>query len=478
MGNDGPVDKVASAPLPGWERELTRRDLLKLAGASAGMAALAPIIAACGGGGQQGGQTGGGAATLSPGAGGSPGAIAPPQGSVNLDFWTGFTGEDGPYMKALVNKFNSETPNVKVNFVIQKDLYAALRAAKAANRLPQVSIVHLDAIPGNAADQIFQPIDEFIQQLGLSASDFSEDVWKNGEWKGHRYGVPLDIHDMNMFWNKALFRKAGLDPEKPPQTREEFLNAAKTITQSASTPGFMVVQGGPGARFLLGIQWSTWFYQQGGQLYNQDYTQSQANSDAGVAAIEYIKSFLDAGTSPKGVESDSEIAAFQQGKNGIVLSGVWTTNAYAKALKDDLGAAPVPNFFGSEGVWSGSHHLGMPNRRNMSADERQGVFYFIDWISKHSIDWAKAGQIPARKSVRDSAELKQVPVISELAPGADNARFFPPIPQAASLVFDPGGVGEGVVNAVSGRAAPKAALDAVVTTINKKLQENKQKYQY
>ena len=479
MGNDVPGDKVASAPLSGWERELSRRDLLKAAGASAGIAALAPIIAACGGGGggQQGGGGAGGAATVAPGQTGTAGRIAAPTNTVNLDFWTGFTGEDGPYMKALVDRFNSETPTVQVKFTIQKDLYGALRAARAANRLPQVSIIHLDAIPQNAGDQIFQPIDEFIQQLGLKADDFTQDVWRNGEWKGRRYGVPLDIHTMNMYWNKAHFRTAGLDPDKAPATREEFLNAAREITGKAGVPGFMVVQGGPGARFLLGIQWATYLYQQGGQLFNQDYTQSTFNSDAGVEAINYIKSFLDAGTSPKGVESDSEIAAFQQKKNGIVLSGVWTTNAYMKALGNDLGAAPAPKVFG-EGVWAGSHHLGMPNRRNMSQDEKQGVFYFIDWISTHSVDWAKAGQIPARQSVRDSAEFKQVPVIPVVAEQDPAARFLPPIPQSASFVFDPGGAGEAVVNSIAGRAQPKAALDQAAQTINKKLQENKQKYQY
>ena len=480
MGNEARQDNAEGALAP-FEREVSRRDLLKVVGASAGVAALSPIIAACGGGGGGGQRPGGGAgqaATLAPGqASPGQGKIAPPANNVNLEFWTGFTGEDGPFMKALVDQFNKENPKVQVKFTIQKDLYGALRAAKAANRLPQVSIIHLDAIPGNAEDQIFQPIDEFIQQLGLQATDFTQDVWQNGEWKGKRYGVPLDIHTMNMYWNKELFRQADLDPDKAPATREEFLSAARAITEKAGVPGFMVVQGGPGARFLIGIQWATYFYQQGGQLYSEDYSRSTFNTDAGVEAINYIKSFLDAGTSPKGVESDSEIAAFQQKKNGIVLSGVWTTNAYLKALGNDLGAAPAPKVFGN-GVWAGSHHLGMPNRRNMSQDEKQGVFFFIDWISTHSVDWAKAGQIPARQQVRESPEFKQVPVIPVVAEQVPDAKFFPPIPQSPVFVFDPGGIGEAVVNAITGRAQPKAALDAAAQNIDKRLQQNKQKFGY
>ena len=76
----------------------------------------------------------------------------------------------------------------------------------------------------------------------------------------------------------------------------------------------------------------------------------------------------------------------------------------ANALKGDFGAGPVPQLFG-KGVWSGSHHLGITTRE-MSADEKQGAQYFIAWISEHSLEWAKAGQIPARQSVRNSAEQR------------------------------------------------------------------------
>jgi multiple sugar transport system substrate-binding protein len=478
VGNDDHVEGVAD-PMSGdegsvemWRREITRRDLLKLAGSTAAVAALTPIAIACGGGGTTGGGGGGASASI----GTSGGKINPPGTKVSLDFWNPFTGGDGPYLRRIVDQFNQETPNVQVKFTTQKDLYGALHAAKAANRLPQISIVHLDAIPQNASDGIFSPIDDLISTLGLKASDFTEDVWKNGEWKGHRYGVPLDTHTLSFYWNKDLFTKAGLDPEKPPTNKDEFVNAAQAITQKAAVPGFMVVQGGGGGNFLLGLEWATTFYQQGGQWTNADYTQSTINTDPGVNSTNFWKSLVDQGISPKGVESDSEIAAFKQGKNGMVMSGIWETNGYIDALKDKLGGGPVPKLFGT-GVWSGSHHMGITTRQ-MSNDERQGGYYFISWISEHSLEWAKAGQLPARQSVRNSAEFKALPVVSKIAEQQPDARFFPPIPAAADMLFGPQGAGQAAIKGITGKQDPKAALDEAATNLTKVLQQNKTKYGY
>jgi multiple sugar transport system substrate-binding protein len=183
---------------------------------------------------------------------------------------------------------------------------------------------------------------------------------------------------------------------------------------------------------------------------------------------------VDQGISPKGVESDSEIAAFKQGKNGMVMSGIWETNGYIDALKADLGAGPVPQLFG-KGVWSGSHHMGITTRQ-MSADEKQGAQYFIAWISEHSLDWAKAGQIPARQSVVTSAEFKALPAVSEIAKQQPDARFFPPIPAAGDALFGPQGAGQAAVATVTGKKDAKAALDEAAGNITKQLVANKAKY--
>jgi multiple sugar transport system substrate-binding protein len=112
----------------------------------------------------------------------------------------------------------------------------------------------------------------------------------------------------------------------------------------------------------------------------------------------------------------------------------------------------------------------------MSAEEKQGAQYFIAWISEHSLEWAKAGQIPARQSVVNSAEFKALPAVSEIQKQQADARFFPPFPAAGDALFGPQGAGQAAVAAVTGKKDAKAALDEAASNITKQLTANKQKY--
>ena len=114
--------------------------------------------------------------------------------------------------------------------------------------------------------------------------------------------------------------------------------------------------------------------------------------------------------------------------------------------------------------------------REMSADELQGSQYFIAWISEHSLDWAKAGQIPARQSVRNSPEFEALPAVSAIAEQQPDARFFPPVPAAADMLFGPQGAGQAAVAVVTGKKEAQAAFDEAATNISKQLVTNKAKY--
>ena len=446
---------------------LTRRRFL----AGSGLALSAATLAACG--------PSGGASTAPSSAPGTPASAAPsiatlepPATAVNLEFWNPFTGPDGEFMVKLVDQFNAEGSTVKVKVTRQADYYTKVRAAATAKRLPHVLVMHLDAIPQNAADGILSPIDDLVSLLKLQGSDFTQDVWDNGEYKGARYGVPLDVHTVTFYWNKDLFSKAGLDPEMPPSDKQTFEDAAKALT-GGGVHGFYQVSTN---NFLAGILWATWFYQGGGKWTNDDFSQVTYNSDAGVAASEFMASLVnDLAVSPKNVAGDAEIAAFKAGRNAMVMSGIWETTGYAGALGDKLGAGPVPKIFG-DGVWAGSHNLAVSNRENATEDERQAAYYFIDWISKNSLEWAKAGQLPARASVREEADFKAIPHISTIVQQVDDARFFPPIVAPAPMLFDAGGAGEAALLTITGKKDAKTALDESAARYQKILEENKKKY--
>jgi multiple sugar transport system substrate-binding protein len=423
------------------------------------------ILVACG---PRGGAGDGGAA--SPTEAAAVESLAPPEAEVTLEYWTPFTGPDGPFMQTLVDQFNDEGTTITVNMSIVPEYYTELRTAAQGGTLPQVGIMHLDAIPQNAEDQIISPLGDLVDLIGLDAADFTEAVWANTEWKGERYGVPLDIHPFVMYWNKALFTEAGLDPESPPNSQEDF-EAAMEALQGAGATGPIWSNHG----FSAGMAWASFFYQGGGEWTNADFSEATFNDEAGLQAAEWMKSLVDAGYQPANVEVDAELPAFLESNSGIVFAGPWQLSRLAEGLGDDLGAGPMPQIFG-EGVWAGSHNMAVFD--GISDDERQAAYYFIDWVTSHATEWARAGQVPARVDVRDSEEFQALDHIPVIAEQVDAARFFPPFPASADLLFGAGGASEQVVAVLVGDKEAQAALDEGAERFTQIIQETKEQYGY
>jgi multiple sugar transport system substrate-binding protein len=457
-------------------------------------AALALVLAACGGG--QGGQTSGapgGGASASGGeasasggeasesggepsesggepseSGGEAGGLEPPASQVSLDFWTPFTGGDGDTMEKLVEQFNSETPNVQIAIQRLPEYYTQINNAAAANGLPDVMIMHIDQLALYAANGTVQPVADLSEQLGLSADDFTEADWNGTLWKGEQYSIPLDVHTATLYYNKALFTQAGLDPESPPSDKASFEDALTKCKAAGIT--------GPtwsNHFFSASLLWASLFYQGGGEWTNEDYTEATFNSEAGVNASNYMRGLIEQGLQPQDVEPDAEVPSFQAGESCMAITGIWQTNPFQEALGEDFGAAPIPKIFGN-GVWAGSHTLAV--RKGLEGDELQGAYYFIDWLTSHSLDWAKGGQIPARVSVREDPAFAEIPDVPDIAAQVDDARFPPPIPGSADFLGGPGGVTEKLLETLVNGGDPKPGLDQAAQTYTDAMLENKDKY--
>lgn len=210
---------------------------------------LAAMVAACGGGG---GTTTNAtaeapaapAATAAP-ADGSAATAAPaegqggaaPQGKIQIAVVAGAMRDT---MQKLVDKFEAANPGTDVEVVGEPE-GGAFEALIAAGNQPDIitgsfgympakyasldALVPLEDLPG--AQELFARLDERTVQQDL----------------GHNYYVPLGVDITMMIYNKELFQEAGLDPEKPPQTWDEFLTAAAKIDALPARPDGSDVKG-------------------------------------------------------------------------------------------------------------------------------------------------------------------------------------------------------------------------------------------
>jgi multiple sugar transport system substrate-binding protein len=403
-----------------------------------------------------------------------------PEAGGDLIVWNHFTGPDGRYFRGLVDKFNEEQQVCKASMQVQVGSVFNQQVVSAAvgNQLPHVLAGGYDRIPFLASEGVLAEIDELAQQAGYGPDMFPEQIWNAGVYAGKRYGIPLDTHPAVFFYNKALLEEAGVEP---PTDRESFEAAIQAVNESTEADGYQLVGSGTGGQFLIGLQFATLFYQGGGEWTNEDYTEPLFNSQAGVDAGEYLASLKTDFDVPV-VESDKEIAAFAAGTNAMVYSGIWESTRYAEALKDDLGIGSFPEIFG-EGTWGGSHQM-MVTTRGAEDDMKACSYYFIDWISANSYNWAEGGQVPARNEVReaildaDAADLTPtLAIIQQVAPVAEVVRFLPTIPSGGDLLFSRG-AGEATLQAVNGTKDAKAALDEAAKFFSQRLKDDKEQYQY
>ncbi|HEY0698901.1 MAG TPA: ABC transporter substrate-binding protein [Micromonospora sp.] len=438
------------------QNDLSRRRLLGL-GLGLG-AATALSLSGCGGDEESDGTTAGN---------GGKDYTGP---KVDLKLWNGFTGGDGDIFKKLVDQFNSEHKNIAVSVATYKweDYYAKLPGAVSSGNGPDIAVMHMDQLATHAARKVIMPLDDVAKALELTENDFAPTVWNGGMYQGKRYGIPLDMHPLGFYYNKAVMQKAGLDPNKPPQTKDEF-TAALTELKKAGIQGYWVSP----FPFTGGLSFYSMVHQFGGSFFNSDASKATFNADPAVEACTWMVDMIKQGHSPANVGQDADYLALKAGKNAFNFNGIWQINDLKKSADVQWGVAPLPKIGSSDAVWANSHNFAIVQQRKTDNNKIAGAKVFINWLSQHSLDWAAGGQIPARKSVREDAGFKALTEIGALAPELEYAAFPPAAP----------GIGD-VINtaysafneAVLGKKTPKQALDDGAKQADKQLEDNRKKY--
>ncbi len=444
---------------PLTSRTLSRRTFLGAVGAAGAYAALV----ACGG---TSAPPGAGAATS--GAFGTGTAYDGPP--VTLGFWNGFTGGDGPYMKKLVEEFNAANPNITVemNTLQWADFYSKVPNAVSAGTGPDLAAMHIDQLATNAARQVIIPLDEVADALNYTAADFDQTIWTAGIYKDHRYGIPLDVHPLALYANKGQLTTAGINAMP---TDEATFQAAVTALQG---PGGVPQPFWITATWPAHLMFTSLINQFGGSIYNPEGTKALFNSQAGVDSLNWLTSFITSGASPANVASDAQAQAFRQQRNSLTWDGIWMMNEWAKVDGLDWAAAALPVIGEKPAVWASSHNLTVTSQAAKDPNKLEAARLFIAFISEHSIEWAKSGQVPARNSVRASAEFTALPVQSTLAAQLPYA-VFPPTVAGIGDVTTP--TFETAVNEVIlGKAQAKEALDAAAAKADQMLADNRDKY--
>ena len=390
--------------------------------------------------------------------------------NVTVAFWNGWTGADGEQAQKMVDQFNAENPKIKVKMNVYQwaDFFKKLPAAVRTGNGPNIAVMHIDEIATFAAQNVIQPISDIADALKLDQAAYEEAVWNGGIFNDVRFGIPIDVHNLGLYYNKDLFEKAGLDPDKPPTNNDEYMNVldklkAKGIQGSWVTP----------FQFTGGFQFESLLWQYGGELFNADVTEATWNSDAGVKALTWMTDLIKNGYSPANVAQDADYIALKNSQNALNWNGIWQVNDATQLPKPKIGAAALPVIGDKAGVWGNSHQFVLPVNSAADANVTDASRYFINWFVQHDAEWAKSAKVPATKQGIDSAEFKAQTVLQPFAEEV-TAVVFPPatagIGDALAKVYD------AVNAAVLGTKDPTSALNEAAQSANGILADNKAKF--
>lgn len=173
-------------------------------------------------------------------AGGQP-EPADPDAPVDLVVWDFKYGEtEGmqPPMMEIDRMFEEAFPNIDVDHVAQPhdQYYQVLRAAATAGSGPDVVMFHGGARAWEF-DDFLEPLDPYIESWRHEIPEYS---WDAASYMGESDNpvkiVPITTQGMGWYYNKLAFEEAGLDPDTPPKSEEEFLAACQALKDAGIPP--------------------------------------------------------------------------------------------------------------------------------------------------------------------------------------------------------------------------------------------------
>jgi multiple sugar transport system substrate-binding protein len=462
-----------------FRKALSRRELLRRAAAATGFAAAGPLLAACGAAPAPSADAP--APTAAPAADGA--AMAEPSptpvvaqlfgsdaAKVTLRYWTILGSVDGIIMNDLVKKFAEENPDIKVESLqgltefIQK-----MQAASISDTAPDVAIVRHTYIGPFVAKNMLSPLEpDELTAAGIRQEDYDPTVWEFTQFEGKQYTIPLDIHCHAMLYNKKLLSDAGL---QPPTTLQEWETAVGTVTKG-DVLGYQTFALGAGAQEFLTWYWYGIHKQFGGEMMSADGTKAAFNSPEGVAAVKWMQSIQQKGNPKNSPTTDLA----RTGKVASWPDGPWIVTLFFNKEKapsaDDIDAMPLPQHDpAKKAVWAQSHQFALPRQGNPDPAKRAAALKFISWMTEHSVDWAKAGQIPARNSAREEALTSSDPYLTKLQRWAEQLpylSFMPPHPKLLEVMPR---IAANVEGAILGQWSVEEGLSKAETEVNQILAE-------
>ncbi|MBD0844441.1 extracellular solute-binding protein [Streptomyces sp. TRM68416] len=276
-------------------------------------------------------------------------------GTTTIEWWNITTTQPSKDVwEALAKKFEAQNPKVKVKIVqLENDAYKSkMTALTASGKLPD--IFHTWG-GGVLKQQVDAGLVEDLTDRTKDWSDSLLPVTKEPYLIDEKlYGIPFDMGMIGFWYNKALFKKAGI--AEPPTTWSGFLDAVGKLKSAGTTPIALAgKEKWPGMYYWAYLAMRT----AGAEAVQKASDDKDFTAPELVQAGEHLQQLVDLQPFQKGFLGATysgptgQAAAVGNGKAAMELMGQWAPIVQAdvgKGLGDDLGFFPFPEVEGGKGA--------------------------------------------------------------------------------------------------------------------------------
>lgn len=369
--------------------------------------------------------------------------------------WPAKFEASNPGIKVVYNTISSATADSTQKFV----------TAIAGGSPPDLIYIGRLWVGELAKQQALIPLDDRVAASHVvKAKDFFPVLWYDVHWGGKAYGIPIETDVRVFYWNKDLFKKAGLDPERPPRTWAEVEHFADKLTirknGTLKQLGFDPSGGNPPG-FLA---WYLYTWQLGGDFYSPDYRKATCNSKEVVQALTWMLHMADKYGGRHQLDAFSlsaqstNVDAFGLGKLAMEMNGdfyVPILKQYAPHVKYGQAALPLPPR-GHKTNYSGGFAWAIPK----GAKNPDAAWKFIEFMTSPTPNVTYCNDIGAIPPTRSLANAPRF-----LNANPRNKLYVDQLPSSKWVLVGPGATQAFVLtsqaydNAMNHRMSPQEACD-------------------
>ncbi len=369
-----------------------------------------------------------GALWLTAGASPLPAARAKPAATkaaaATFSFWN-----SGPDLSTLVKGFNRAYAG-KYAIHYRNIPYAneteIVNSALSAHHGPTLMEESLTPSAPYAVEGVEVPILPLLKMAGIDpARDFPASMWNRTTVNKVHYVAPVDALPTVLFYNKALFKAAGLNPNTPPVNQATFVRDAKKLTVRAKGQWGYVQEPAWPNPFLF----PSLLAQFGGREANPATRKILFDSPAGLAALTFEhNTIFKWHVSPLNASNGEAHNLFVKGKNAMEMTGAYDYPIYQKALGNHLGMAVLPVIGHRPADFLGQNYWWVFKNPGLTPAVRKAVAAWFGYYYHHSLLLAKEGTIPVWLPTLKNPAFRRIAGMPVIARAVDTGVLNPLIP--------------------------------------------------